>query len=66
MREDILKELSEYAKKRTEIRKEEIPAGEMKKRAFALPCGDFSFEKARDEINAALGEILPEPCSFEK
>lgn len=29
-------------------------------------AGDFSFEKARDEINAALGEILPEPCSFEK
>ncbi len=46
MREDILKELSEYAKKRTEIRKEEIPAGEMKKRAFDLPRGDFSFEKA--------------------
>ncbi len=28
--------------------------------------GDYSFEKARDEINAALREILPEPSSFER
>ncbi len=29
-------------------------------------AGDYSFEKARDEINGALRDILPEPCSFER
>ncbi len=29
-------------------------------------AGDYSFEEARDEINAALREILPEPSGFEK
>lgn len=42
----ILDELAEYARHRVADAKKEISLEDMKARAFALPKGDFSFEKA--------------------
>lgn len=42
----ILDELAEYARHRVADAKKEISLDDMKARAFALPKGDFSFEKA--------------------
>lgn len=42
----ILDELAEYAKKRTEQAKIDIPLIDIKNRALSLPKGDFAFEKA--------------------
>ncbi|MCQ2406348.1 MAG: indole-3-glycerol phosphate synthase TrpC [Oscillospiraceae bacterium] len=42
----ILDELAAFARERTEKAKTVIPPDEMKRRAMALPRGDFSFEKA--------------------
>ena len=42
----ILDELAEYAKQRVARAKENISLEELKRRAFALPRGNFEFEKA--------------------
>ncbi|MBR2594046.1 MAG: indole-3-glycerol phosphate synthase TrpC [Firmicutes bacterium] len=42
----ILDRLAQYAKERTEEAKKNISAEEMKRRALALPKGDFAFERA--------------------
>lgn len=42
----ILRELADYARKRTEQAKQRIPLEELKRQAFFLPKGDFSFENA--------------------
>ncbi|MBR0105418.1 MAG: indole-3-glycerol phosphate synthase TrpC [Firmicutes bacterium] len=42
----ILDRLAQYAKERTEEAKKTISAEEMKRRALALPKGDFAFERA--------------------
>ena len=43
---NILDQLAAHAMKRTAEAKKIIPAEEMRARAFALPNGDFSFERA--------------------
>ena len=43
---NILNQLAAHAMKRTAEAKKIIPAEEMRARAFALPNGDFSFERA--------------------
>ncbi|MCR5277987.1 MAG: indole-3-glycerol phosphate synthase TrpC [Lachnospiraceae bacterium] len=49
----ILDKLAEHAKERTEERKKEVSAAEMKAKAEALPVGDYPFEKAlrREDIS---------------
>ena len=42
----ILDEIARYTKERIEAEKEKISLTEMKKRAYDLPKGDFSFERA--------------------
>lgn len=42
----ILEQLAKYARERTLLAKEKIPAEELQKQAKALPKGDFSFENA--------------------
>ena len=42
----ILRELADYARERTEQAKQRIPLEELKRQAFFLPKGDFSFENA--------------------
>ncbi len=42
----ILDQLADYARERTAQNKRKISLSEMKKQAFALPKGNFSFEKA--------------------
>ena len=42
----ILDQLADYARQRTEQAKRELPTGELRRRAFALPKGDFPLERA--------------------
>lgn len=42
----ILEQLAEHARERTEAAKKELPPEEIRRRAEALPKGDFRFEKA--------------------
>ena len=48
----ILDRLAEHARERVMLAKQHISTEELKKRAFALPRGDFAFEKAlkKDDI----------------
>ena len=50
----ILDELAEFARKRVEATKEKISFEEIKERAFALPKGDFEFEKALKKNDIAF------------
>lgn len=48
----ILEELAGYARERVSVAKQNISTEELKKRATAMPCGGFEFEKAlkKDDI----------------
>ncbi len=50
----ILDELAEYARYRVEEEKKIISVDEMRKRAYALPKGDFAFEKALKKDGISL------------
>ena len=50
----ILDELAEYAKQRVARAKENISLEELKRRAFALPRGNYEFEKALKKIDIAF------------
>ena len=43
---NILAQLADHARERTAQAKREISAEEMRRRAYALPKGNFAFEKA--------------------
>lgn len=51
---NILDQLAEYARVRTELAKSRISLEEMRRRAFSLPKGEFSFEKALETPDIAF------------
>ena len=51
---NILDQLAEHARERVAAAKEVVPASEMRARAYALPTGDFAFERALKQPDIAF------------
>ncbi|WP_026496454.1 indole-3-glycerol phosphate synthase TrpC [Butyrivibrio sp. WCD3002] len=51
---NILDKLSDYAKERVQISKQEMPLEEIRKKALSLPKGGFEFEKALKKDDVAF------------
>jgi indole-3-glycerol phosphate synthase len=51
---NILDKLSDYAKERVQISKQEMPLEEIKQKAMSLPKGGFEFEKALKKDDVAF------------